>query len=78
MKHNNVNNSKTIVIILQQQANWGQKTENIQTKLFDMSISKPIISVYTANNSTNTFTMMKPKIAILISINFKTFHNGNK
>ena len=29
MKHDNVNNSKTIVIILQQKANWGQKTENI-------------------------------------------------
>ena len=48
------------------------------SKLFDMSISKPIISVYTANSLTNTFTMMKPKIDICISINFKTFHNGNK
>ena len=43
-----------------------------------MSISKPIISVYTANSLTNTFTMMKPKIDILINNNVNTFHNENK
>ena len=45
------------------------------SKLFDMSISRPIISVYTANSSTNTIKVKKQIKDILMNINFKAFHD---